>query len=67
MRSEFFIDLTRFCKYVDKSVDWFLKGCKFKKESPEKQICLLKQEICLREARKYLRRANRMVERKLND
>lgn len=68
MPSEFWINLAKFQKLSDDACDWFIKSMKFdkKKHKLERQVCLLRQEISWRQSIKHLKRANRIVERRLN-
>ena len=61
VKSDFFISLKKFGVLTDKSVDWFLRASEFKKKSLERQICYLKQKLYWRDAKKYLRKANKCL------
>lgn len=67
IKSSFYINLAKCCKYTDDAVDWYLKKFKFKNKSPERQICELKQQIYKRQAMKHLRYATKEIERSLNE
>jgi hypothetical protein len=66
MPTDFWIFNVKFNNLIDEATDWFLKSRKFKKKSPERQICLLREEICRREAKKYNKKILKILERKLN-
>lgn len=57
IQSNFFIYNMKCCYELERSVDWFLNSRKFKKKSLERQICMLKNELHLRNAKKYNRKA----------
>lgn len=61
VNSDFFISLKKFCVLTDKSIDWFLRVSTFKKNSLERQICYLKQQLYWKDAKKYLRKANKCL------
>lgn len=67
MPSSFYINHAKFQRYADLSLDFFLKRTKFKKGSYERQICDIKKEMFWKEAKKYLKKAQKEAERKLNE
>lgn len=61
MRSEFYINLTKGCVAIDKSVGWYLNSFNFGKRSLERQICELKRQLYMRDAKKYIRKAEKCL------
>ena len=47
----------QFQELSDKAIDWHIKSWKFKTNSPEWKICMLKRLIYMRDALKHLRKA----------
>jgi len=62
-RSEFYIYHDKFQALSSKAIDWFLRRQKYKKESPEWQICNLKRQIYMREAIYNLKKAVKWLKR----
>lgn len=54
MGSDFYIHHDKFQDLSDKAIDWYVKSFKFKYQSPEWQICRLKQQIYMNQALRHL-------------
>ena len=65
MKDSFYINHNKFQNYSDKAIDWYLKSRKFKRNSDEWQICILKKRIYNKEAIKYLKKAVKEIEYEL--
>ena len=59
----FDIHHSQFQLLSDRAIDWFIKSLKFKEGSPEREICILKRKLYMRDALKELRKAIKCLQK----
>jgi hypothetical protein len=66
LSSEFFINLKKYISLSNQGLDFFIKSWRYNGKSIEKQILLLKQKLYDKEAKRYLLRMIKYLD-KLNE